>query len=77
MSMDIRFPIGFMFTLTGLIITVWGLVSDPEIYKKSLGININLWTGMAMLAFGLAFLLMSFNAQAAKKRKGTPGSIKK
>ena len=62
MSMDIRLPIGFLFTITGLIITVWGLISDPEIYRKSLNVNINLWTGLAMLAFGTAFLLMSFIA---------------
>ena len=68
MSMDIRFPIGFMFTITGLIITIWGLVSSPEIYQKSLNVNVNLWTGLAMLVFGLSFLLMSL--KAAKKRKG-------
>lgn len=75
MSMDIRLPIGFMFTITGLIITVWGLISDPEIYRKSLNVNVNLWTGLAMLAFGLTFLLMSVVTQARnKKRKQTTGS---
>ncbi len=69
MSMDIRFPIGFMFTLTGLIITVWGLFSNPDICKKSLGVNINLWTGLAMLVFGLMFLWMSI-ARARKKHHG-------
>ncbi len=69
MSMDIRFPIGFMFTLTGLIITAWGLVSNPDIYRKSLGININIWTGLGMLVFGLLFLLMSI-ARARKKHRG-------
>ncbi len=69
MSMDIRFPIGFMFTLTGLIITLWGLVSNPDIYRKSLGININLWTGLGMLIFGLLFLSMSI-ARARKKHRG-------
>ncbi len=69
MSMDIRFPIGFMFTITGLIITVWGLMSDPGIYAKSLGININLWTGLAMLVFGILFLGLSFAAQARNKRQ--------
>jgi hypothetical protein len=69
MSMDIRFPIGFMFTITGLIITVWGLVSSPEIYKKSLNVNINLWTGLAMLVFGLLFLLMSIAAQVKNKKQ--------
>ncbi len=69
MSMDIRFPIGFMFTLTGLIITVWGLFSNPDIYKKSLGVNINLWTGLGMLIFGLVFLSMSIT-RARKKHRG-------
>jgi hypothetical protein len=71
MSMDIRFPIGFMFTITGLIITIWGLVSSPEIYQKSLNVNVNLWTGLGMLVFGLSFLLMSL--MAAKKRKEPEG----
>lgn len=69
MSMDIRFPIGFMFTIIGLIITAWGLISSPEIYKKSLNVNINLWTGLAVLAFGLMFLLMSLAAQAKNKKQ--------
>jgi hypothetical protein len=81
MSMDIRFPIGLMFTLSGLIITAWGLLSDPEIYKKSLNININLWTGLIILAFGLVFLLMSLRAQSNYKRqlqqqKGSAGLAK-
>ena len=66
--MDIRFPIGFLFTITGLVITVWGLVSNPEVYKKSLNINVNLWMGLAMLIFGLFFLVMSFIAQANSKK---------
>lgn len=65
--MDIRFPIGFMFTLTGLIITVWGLISGPEIYRKSLGININLWTGLAMLVFGILFLVFGFAAHRPRR----------
>ena len=68
MTMDIRFPIGFMFTLSGLIITVWGLISSPEIYRKSLDVNVNLWTGHAMLIFGLIFLVTGFLAQSRKKQ---------
>jgi hypothetical protein len=72
--MDIRFPIGFMFSLTGLIITLWGLTSGPEIYIKSLGININLWTGMAMLVFGLAFLFLGLHAHWKNKDRNSPQS---
>ncbi len=71
MTMDIRFPIGFMFTLSGLIITVWGFVSSPEIYRKSLNVNVNLWTGLAMLIFGLLFLVTGLIAQS-KRRKQAP-----
>jgi hypothetical protein len=67
--MDIRLPIGLMFALTGLIITVWGIVSDPEIYRKSLGININLWTGSAMLVFGLTFLFFGLAAQSRNRKQ--------
>jgi len=56
MRLDVRFPIGGMFSLIGAILTVYGIVSDPAIYEKSLGINVNLWWGLVLLAFGLAML---------------------
>ena len=56
MSLDIRIPIGLMFGIIGLILAVFGLVSDPEIYERSLGINVNLVWGCALVAFS-AFML--------------------
>ena len=52
---DIRFPIGLMFTLLGLILTIQGAItySNVLMYQKSLGVNINLWSGIGMLIFGL------------------------
>lgn len=54
MDVDIRIPIGLLFTILGLILVVFGLYSmnDVELYARSLGRNINLWTGLAMLIFG-------------------------
>lgn len=54
MGLDIRFPIGIMFSLIGLIMTITGLVTggDPAFYKISLGININLIWGIVLLLFG-------------------------
>lgn len=54
MGLDIRFPIGLMFTILGLILSIYGLFtnSDTEMYAKSLTININLWMGVFMLIFG-------------------------
>lgn len=51
--LDIRLPIGILFTLLGLVLVVYGLVSDPRIYQRSLGINVNLWWGLVLLAFGV------------------------
>ncbi len=59
MGLDIKFPIGLMFTVFGVLLTVYGLatIGDTELYKISLNININLWSGILMLIFGLAMLI--------------------
>jgi protein-S-isoprenylcysteine O-methyltransferase Ste14 len=67
MKLDVRLPIGGMFTLIGAIITVYGLFSDPAIYERSLGINVNLWWGLVLFAFGAFMLIMAW--RAAKKNK--------
>lgn len=61
MGLDIRIPIGLMFAIIGLIITIFGLFtnSDTAMYAKSLSININLWMGLFMLAFGGVMLFLA------------------
>jgi hypothetical protein len=59
MRLDLRLPIGLMFSLFGAILLVYGLVSDPTIYQRSLGINVNLWWGVVLLGFGLVMLWLS------------------
>jgi hypothetical protein len=56
MKLDLRLPIGLMFSIIGALLTVFGLASDPAIYERSLGINVNLWWGMVLVAFGLVML---------------------
>lgn len=56
MTLDLRVPIGMMFGLVGLLLTVYGIFSDPAIYQASLGINVNLWWGLVMVLFGCAML---------------------
>ena len=65
MNLDIKIPIGLLFTIFGILLTVFGLTTlgDSELYRRSLNININLWTGLAMLVIGV-FLLAT-----AKYRK--------
>jgi|YelNatPaOPRAMG01_1025707.scaffolds.fasta_scaffold06716_6 protein-S-isoprenylcysteine O-methyltransferase Ste14 len=64
MGLDIRYPIGIMFTLIGGLLVVFGLATygNTEVYRRSLGININLWWGLVLLAFGLFMLLMAWRA---------------
>ncbi len=58
MGLDIRLPIGAMFTLFGLLLTVFGLVGDKTIYQRSLGMNVNLGWGVVLLVFGLVMLAL-------------------
>jgi membrane-bound ClpP family serine protease len=67
MNLDIRFPIGGMFTLIGAILVVYGLLSGAAIYERSLGINVNLWWGLVLLAFGLAMLGLAYRAYRRSK----------
>lgn len=62
MRLDVRWPIGGLFTITGAMLVIYGLVSDPAMYEKSLGINVNLWWGLCLLVFGLAMLLLAYRA---------------
>ena len=56
MNLDLRLPIGLMFTTFGLMLTIYGAFSKPETYARSENININLWWGLVMLIFGLVML---------------------
>ena len=68
MNLDLRLPIGLMFSIVGALLTVFGLVSDDAIYARSLGINVNLWWGLVLMVFGL--LMLGFAIRAAKRRHG-------
>jgi len=57
-GLDIRLPIGMMFTIFGLLLCAFGFWSDPSIYQRSLGININLAWGAVVLAAGLLLLFL-------------------
>jgi hypothetical protein len=56
MKLDLRLPIGLMFTSFGILLVGFGLLSDPAIYERSLGINVNLWWGLVLLGFGTVML---------------------
>ena len=57
MGLDIRFPIGLMFSILGGMLVIFGLMSDASVYERSLGYNVNVWWGLVVLAFGLVMLV--------------------
>jgi hypothetical protein len=57
MYLDVRVPAGMMFVTLGALLAVYGAVSDPSTYQRSLGVNINLSWGAVMIAFGAALLI--------------------
>jgi len=66
MGLDLRLPIGALFTALGLVLVIYGATSDPAIYARSLGINVNLIWGCVLLVFGLAMLAASRRWRAVK-----------
>ncbi|MFF8592637.1 hypothetical protein ACF061_14530 [Streptomyces sp. NPDC015220] len=54
---DLRRIIGGLFVLYGIIVTITGITDSQAAIDKAQGVNINLWTGIGMLALGVFFLL--------------------
>lgn len=69
MNLDIRLPIGFMFTLFGVILAAYGLLSNPQIYERSLGINVNLEWGFALILFGLAMFVLGWRRSPGERSR--------
>jgi hypothetical protein len=72
MGMDIRLPIGILFTLLGAILAVYGLLSYPALYKQSLGVNLNFGWGVVLLIFGLAMFAFGRRAMHESGKKTEP-----
>ncbi len=68
MGLDIRMPIGIIFSIYGIVLIVYGALADASIFQqKSLGVNIDLWWGLAMLAFGLFMGALAFRASRSRE----------
>ncbi len=70
MRLDLRLPIGLLFSLFGVILVVYGFASNPAIYERSLGINVNLWWGIVLLVFGLVMLGLAWRATTKSRQPG-------
>ena len=63
MTFDLRLPIGLMFSIVGVLLTGFGLVSDRAIYRRSLGVNVNLWWGLVLVVFGVVMLRLAMRGR--------------
>lgn len=55
--LDIRTPIGLLFLILGALLGIYGLLTPAQMYRVSLGINLNLLWGASMAAFGITMLI--------------------
>ncbi len=77
MGLDIRWPIGLMFSLIGALLTGYGAMtsSDAELYKRSLDININLCWGLVLLVFGAIMLILAWRGRAGAGQPAAAGKL--
>jgi hypothetical protein len=64
---DVRRFIGALFAIYGLILTVLGIGASDEDIDQAAGINVNLWTGLAMLAVAALFLVWAFTRPLSRE----------
>lgn len=66
-GLDIRAPIGGLFSLLGLMLAGYGLVAGSRTTSDVAPVtNVNLWWGIVMLLFGIIMLVMSRRAMSSR-----------
>ena len=73
MAFDLRRPLGAMFMLLGTLLVVYGVTSDPHIYERSFGMNVNLIWGAVLLVFGGTMSWFGRRG-APESRRGPPST---
>jgi hypothetical protein len=71
MGLDVRLPIGLLFSAIGIALVVYGFVSDAEIYQKSLGVNVNLLWGVVLVVFGALMLFLGMRHKPSRLSAST------
>jgi tellurite resistance protein TehA-like permease len=66
-GLDIRAPIGGLFTLLGVMLAGYGLVASD---RAASGTNVNLWWGIVMIAFGVIMLFLARRSMSAPAKEG-------
>jgi hypothetical protein len=68
MHLDVRVPVGLMLVTMGVLLAGYGVLGDPAIYARSLGINVNAIWGGVLLAVGAVLLTL-----ASRRLRGASG----
>lgn len=59
-TLDVRVPIGALFTLLGVLLTGYGFLEPAGLGAAfTKGGQINMWWGLVMLVFGIIMLLLA------------------
>ena len=64
---DLRRIIGGLFMVYGAILTILGLTDTQKEIDKAAGVNVNLYTGLAMIAVAILFLIWAFTRPLSKQ----------
>jgi xanthine/uracil/vitamin C permease (AzgA family) len=70
---DIRRIIAAVFELYGVVLTIVGITGSHAVKTKAAGINIDLWTGLAMIVFGALMLAWALLRPTAPEPTETRG----
>jgi hypothetical protein len=69
-GLDIRAPIGGLFSVLGVMLAGYGLLASGSggASDTSSGTNVNLWWGLTMLVFGVLMLVLARRAMSSAPR---------
>ena len=70
---DIRRLIGALFCLYAVILIALGIFGSHTIKNKADGINVDLWTGLGMLVFGILMLVWALTRPVVPEPPETRG----
>jgi hypothetical protein len=59
---DLRVPTGIFFSILGIILLIYAMVR-PDVRAAMTQVNVNLWSGLALLIFGGFLLWLSRRAK--------------
>ena len=71
--MDIRVPVGAIFAIYGVLLTVYGFVAGDLEPRHMIGsLNVNIWDGLGMLVFGVVLLVLARRSPSRPRSTAEP-----